>query len=175
MALSHTFAVATQQLSTTHTTTRNKLTKTFSLSGPFIAAAAVPNQAAPGLTFAVAAEQPTEVRLMRPLVLQGAGRLGDQQVGCCDPSRCCCSPRCNCMHCPFTHAQTHKRIHTNTQPHTHVIQSAVDLVTSDSPLHPDVRGAVYKLAIMSGKKEAFDKIWRLYNMVCALGACFCIV
>jgi hypothetical protein len=48
--------------------------------GPFIREVALPNQAAPGLTLAVAPEQPAEVRLLRPAVLLGAGEMGDDAV-----------------------------------------------------------------------------------------------
>lgn len=50
-------------------------------------------------------------------------------------------------------------------PLVQVVDAALALLNSPTPPHPDVRGAVYKLAVMSGRPEAFDKIWSMYKAV----------
>lgn len=94
-----------------------------SVTGPFIADAAVPNQASPGLSLTVDPNQPAEVRLMRPMMMLGAGRLGDVKVS----------------------------------------GEAADLVRSGAKLHPDVRGAVYKLAVASGDSDAYEAVLKMYK------------
>ncbi|GBG00434.1 hypothetical protein Rsub_13090, partial [Raphidocelis subcapitata] len=44
-----------------------------------------------------------------------------------------------------------------------VVTAAAELLASGAPPHPDVRSAVYRLAVMSGEESAFDNVLKLYK------------
>jgi hypothetical protein len=44
-----------------------------------------------------------------------------------------------------------------------VVEAAVQLLVGGGDPHPDVRAAVYKLAVLSGQEEAYETVLRLYK------------